>query len=138
MSDDQKFASLKQQLIAENDHQYGNEVKERWGEETWKESNKKFADMSPEQFELMNRLDREFKAAMQVAFTIGNPESPEALKAVDLHRQWLSIFWPTYSKEAHLGLAQMYIDDERFHHYFDNRIEVAEFFRDAVQARATE
>ncbi|MCL2821515.1 MAG: TipAS antibiotic-recognition domain-containing protein [Oscillospiraceae bacterium] len=32
----------------------------------------------------------------------------------DIHRQCLSIFYPNYSKEYHIGLGEMYVADERF------------------------
>ena len=38
------------------------------------------------------------------------------------------------NKEAHLGLAQMYVDDPRFTEYYDNIAEgAAVFLRDALQ-----
>jgi hypothetical protein len=42
-------------------------------------------------------------------------------------------FWTNYSKEAHVGLAQSYVDDERFKKYYDSIVEgCAEFLRDAL------
>jgi hypothetical protein len=50
-----------------------------------------------------------------------------------LHKQWLSYYWSEYSKEAHAGLAQMYVDDERFKAYYDEKQPgTAEFLRDAI------
>lgn len=63
----------------------------------------------------------------------GDPAGPLAQKAADLHRQWLSFYWDNYTKEAHAGVAQMYVDDERFKAYYDrNQPGTAEFLRDAV------
>jgi MerR family transcriptional regulator, thiopeptide resistance regulator len=57
----------------------------------------------------------------------------EAQKTADLHRQWLGFFWGSYSKEAHAGLAQMYVDDERFRAYYDQgQPGRTEFLRDAI------
>ena len=53
-------------------------------------------------------------ATLKAAMATGNPGGELAQKAADLHRQWLCYFWPHYDKEAHAGLAQMYVDDERF------------------------
>ena len=54
-------------------------------------------------------------------------------KAADLHRQWLSFWWDSYSKEAHAGLAQAYVVDERFTEFY-NRYQpgTAAFLRDAI------
>jgi len=50
-----------------------------------------------------------------------------------LHRQWLSYTWENYSQEAHASLAQMYVDDERFAKYYnDKQPGGAEFLRDAI------
>ena len=66
-------------------------------------------------------------------FALGYPASELAQKAADLHRQWLCYFWSEYSKEAHAGLAQMYVDDERFKaHYDEKQPGTAEFLRDAI------
>jgi hypothetical protein len=67
-----------------------------------------------------------------------DPAGELAQKTVELHRQWLSIYWPEYSKEAHMGLAQMYVDDPRFTAYYDKaRPETAVFLRDAVSVYAS-
>jgi hypothetical protein len=132
MNTAQKFTGLKDKLIADNDAKYGEEVKARWGEDTWKKSNQKFKDMTQEQFDKAATLDTEFHTALKEAFATGKPDSELAQKAVDLHRQWLMIYWPTYSKEAHVGLAQTYVNDERFLHYFGDNLELAQFFADAV------
>ena len=41
--------------------------------------------------------------------------------------------WDSYSKEAHVGVTQMYVDDERFTPYYDEKQPgTAAFLRDAV------
>ena len=63
----------------------------------------------------------------------GDPASEIAQRAADLHKQWLTFYWKEYSKEAHAGLAQMYVDDERFKAYYDKvKLGAAEFLRDAI------
>lgn len=41
-----------------------------------------------------------------------------AQKAADLHRRWLIFYWDNYSKEAHAGLSQLYVEDDRFKDYY--------------------
>ncbi|MNR35357.1 HTH-type transcriptional activator TipA [compost metagenome] len=70
---------------------------------------------------------------MAEAFKTGDPRGELAQKAADLHKQWLTYYWSHYSKEAHAGLAQMYVDDERFKaHYDEKQPGTAEFLRDAI------
>jgi hypothetical protein len=61
------------------------------------------------------------------------PASELAQKAADLHREWLSYSWNSDSKEAHAGLAQMYVADEKFTKYYDKEQPgLALFLRDAI------
>ena len=42
-------------------------------------------------------------------------------------------FWDEYSREAHAGLARMYVEDERFRaHYDKDQPGMAAFLRDAI------
>jgi hypothetical protein len=70
---------------------------------------------------------------LEEAMESGDPAGAAAQKAADLHRQWLMHFWTEYSKEAHAGVARMYVEDERFTAYYDKtRPGTAKFLRDAV------
>jgi len=63
--------------------------------------------------------------------TIANKK--RAQKTAELHRKWMEYYWSSYSKEAHAGLAQMYVDDERFTAYYDAKQPgMAAFLRDAI------
>ena len=70
---------------------------------------------------------------LKEAVATGNPAGELARRTADLHRQWLSCVWGSYSKEAHAVLAQAYVDDERFTAYYDEKQPgVAVFLRDAI------
>ncbi|NCB62236.1 MAG: MerR family transcriptional regulator [Clostridia bacterium] len=136
MSDKEKFEGLKQEALAENERKYGAETREKYGEKTVEESNRKFANLTQEQYEAMNGLGERILAKLEAAVREGADPSREAGKEIAaLHREWLSYTWPSYSVEAHKGLAQMYVDDERFTAYYDKRVKgCAQFLRDAVRA----
>jgi len=134
MSDKQKFEGFKKQLVEDNERQFGEESRQRYGDYAVDQSNRKLLNMTEEQYEEMKQVEAEFKQTLAKAHKIGDPAGELAQKAADLHRKWLSFNWPTYSKEAHLGLAQMYVDDERFAHFFgDQQPGAATFLRDAVR-----
>ncbi len=134
MTDREKFEGFKQKLISDNDKQYGQEVRERWGDDAYKRSNAKVAKMTPEQYVEATKLAEGVMETLSAAFKTGDPAGELAQKAADLHRQWLSFWWDGYSKEAHAGLAQMYVDDPRFTVYYDKvQPGTAEFLRDAVR-----
>lgn len=133
MSDKDKFEGFKKQLVDENERKYGQEIREKYGEETVNQSNFLLKNMTQEQYEEMNRLNEEIMRTLYAAFQTGDPAGELGQKAADLHRQWLGFTWKNYSKEAHAGLAQMYVDDERFTAYYDKEQPgLAKFLRDAI------
>jgi hypothetical protein len=57
-----------------------------------------------------------------------------AQKACGLHREWLNLYYPNYTKEYHLGLSEMYVADERFKANYEKLATgCTEFLRDAIQ-----
>lgn len=64
----------------------------------------------------------------------GDYDSDAARTVYDNHKQWLMYTWPKYSPEAHIGLAQTYVADERFAKYYNDRLEVngVEVLRDII------
>lgn len=134
MSDEEKFAGFKQQLIDDNERQYGAEIRAKYGADAVAESNAKLQGMSQAQYEHSEALRREFETSLQAALAEGDPAGALAQQACDLHRQWLSVFYPSYSKEYHRGLSEMYVADERFRANYDKLGPgCTEFLRDAIQ-----
>jgi len=70
------------------------------------------------------------------AIGVGDATNEVAMEVAELHKRWLSFTWKEYSKEAHVGLAQMYIADERFTAYYDERsvVGAAQYLHDAIVA----
>lgn len=134
MSDKEKFEGLKREMLAENETRYGEEIRQKYGEETIKASNKQFAGMSEADFDAMQELAGRLQKLLTEAMATGDAAGEAALAVAALHKQWLSYTWPTYSAEAHRGLAQMYVDDERFTAYYDKASGegAAAFLRDAI------
>lgn len=135
MSDQEKFIGFKKQLIEENEKKYGKEIRERYGADTVTASNKKLNDMAETEYNEANKLVEEINIALREAMKTGNPESDQAQKLARMHKEWLSYYWHQYSEEAHRGLAQMYVDDERFKAYYDKiELGAAQFLCDAIFA----
>jgi len=133
MSNKEKFDGFKKKLVDDNEKQYGKETREKYGEEAVNKSNNKLKSMTQEEYDKITLLEKQVTETLQIAFETGDPASELAQKAADLHRQWLSFYWDSYSKEAHAGVAQMYVDDERFKAYYDKKQPgTAQFLRDAV------
>ncbi|CAM4525587.1 DNA-binding transcriptional MerR regulator [Paenibacillus endophyticus] len=133
MTDKEKFEGFKQQLMDENEKLYGKEIREKYGDEQIERSNQIFKNMSEQQHADIEQLGAQVINTLVEAYAVGDPASELAQKTADLHRQWLSFYWGHYSKEAHAGVAQMYVDDERFTAYYDkHQPGAARFLRDAV------
>ncbi|MHB1484438.1 MAG: MerR family transcriptional regulator [Saccharofermentanales bacterium] len=135
MSDKEKFEGFKQKMISENEERYGKEIRKKYGNESVDKSNAKVAGMTSAQFDLAQRLSLEISDNLKAAFAAGDPSSALAQKVCELHKQWLCMFWPdgSYNSEAHMALAQSYVDDPRFTAYYDKiAVGSAVFLRDAI------
>jgi DNA-binding transcriptional MerR regulator len=133
MSDKEKFEGFKQKLIDENERKYGKEIREKYGDEQVEKSNQQFKNMTRDQYDKFQDLEREMFDTLKEAMATGDPGGETAQKAADLHRQWITLAWGTYNKEAHAGVAQMYVCDERFKAYYDKEQPgMAEFLKDAI------
>lgn len=133
MNDQNKFEGFKKKIIKDNEEKYGDEIRKKYGKEVVEKSNEKIKKMSKKKYIELTELEEKFMKKLKQAFETKDPSSELAQKAVKLHRQWLSFYWDSYSKKAHAGLAQMYVDDERFRSYYEQKQKgITEFFRDAI------
>lgn len=134
MTDAEKFEGFKQKLVAENEAEYGAEARGKYGDTAVDASNAKLMGLSPEQYGEMQKLSARINAALAAAVRAGEaPDGPEGRRIAGLHKQWLCFTWPKYTPKAHLGLAEMYVADERFTAYYDAETPgCAAFLRDAV------
>ncbi len=139
MSDKEKFEGFKRGLIEENEKKYGAEIRQKYGDKTVDASNAKVMGMSPEEYVETEQLTQRVNDAIKAAFETGDPKGPLAMEACALHKEWLMRYWDTYSKEAHRGLGQMYVCDERFAAYYDAIAPgCAVFLRDALEIYCAE
>lgn len=133
MSDKEKFEGFKSKIIEENEEKYGKEAREKYGDDKVDYSNQKIKNMSKEDYEKIQNLHSEIKETLKLAFEQGDPTSELSQKACKLHKEWLTFFWNSYSKEAHKAIAQMYVDDDRFKQNYESIAKgCTEFFRDAI------
>jgi DNA-binding transcriptional MerR regulator len=119
MTDAEKFEGFKQDLIDENEKNYGAEIRAKYGADTVARSNDRLKSMTKEQFDELKALEAETNAKLGEAFRIGDPDSPQAQEACALHKKWITACWGHYDKEAHMGLVRMYTEDKRFTAYYD-------------------
>ena len=135
MKDYERFEGLKDKKIQENEKNYGNEIRGKYGNDVIDESNKKLQGMSEEVFKENQILEKRIIDLLKEAMITGDVTNIKAQEAVKCHKEWLTHYWPSYSKEAHKGLADLYVADERFTAYYDQHQKgMAQFLRDAIYA----
>ncbi|MFD2305202.1 MerR family transcriptional regulator [Enterococcus termitis] len=122
MTDQEKFIGFKQKKLQENEERYGNEIREKYGKEAVETSNKHWLNLSEADLNKMDIAEKELFAALKLVMETQDYQSPEAETAFLKHKEWLMITSPNYSAEMHKGLGQMYIGDERFAAYYNDRV----------------
>ena len=133
MTDKEKFEGFKQELVDNNEDMYGEEIRNNYGNDAVDQSYARLKNMTKEQYEEVVKLEQEVLDSLKEAIAAGDPTSKPGQKAAELHKQWISFHWPKYSTEAHAGLAEMYVADERFKAYYDKvQPGAAQFLRDAI------
>lgn len=121
MSNKEKFEGFKKEKIAENEARYGKEIDEKYGRDKVEASNKKFMSLTEEDFNKMKLIEEEMFEALKEVIATGDYTSSKAEVVYIKHKEWLCFTWPSYSSEAHKGLAEMYVVDERFAKYYNDR-----------------
>ncbi|HIW88639.1 MAG TPA: MerR family transcriptional regulator [Candidatus Ligilactobacillus excrementipullorum] len=132
MSDQEKFMAFKKQKITENESKYGAEIRTKYGEKTIDASNQRFLNSTAAQLQEKATTEQQLFEKLQAY--VQNPQSDLAKEIFDLHKQWLSYTWTSYSAEAHRGLGLMYVSDERFTRYYDRHfVGAAQALNDIIQ-----
>lgn len=137
MTDREKFEAMKQQAVRENEAAYGAEAREKYGDAAMDEHNARLNGMSQEEWEQMQGEENSYKSALRRAVEKGDPAGEDAQEAVRLHAAWLAHYWPkgAVTPQAHIGMAAMYAQDERFTAYYEKVAPgCAAFFEKAVKA----
>ena len=135
MSDKERFAGLKAKLLQENEANYGQEARQKYGDAQVDASKQKLMGLTEEQFARWQELESEILRRLEAGVKAGiSPDSEEAGQIAGLHKQWLSISVSQYSPQMHRGIAAMYLADERFTQYYDQNIPgCAQLLHDAVR-----
>lgn len=135
MSDKEKFEGFKKEMIEKNESVYGAEIREKYGDGVVDASNAKMMNLTEEEYTKMQEIEKQLQELLEEAVRSGEyPEDAVGENAALLHKEWLGFTWNTYSPQAHRGLVQMYVADERFQKYYDrNVVGCAAFLKAAVE-----
>ncbi len=117
MNDQEKFEALKQRAVGEVDA----------AQDTVRALTQ---DQYREWTGLGDEILRRLEEAVQRQTP---PDSLEGREITQLHRRWLTLTGNTCDPDKHMGLAQLYIQDERFTAYYDRTVPgCARFLCEAV------
>lgn len=138
MCDKEKFEGMKRDLVEDNERRHGTEVRGRWGDKAADEANRKMLNLSEAEFERFQELGRSINETLETAVNSGeDPAGPQGERVYGMHREWLGFTWNFYTSEAHRGLAEMYVADERFTAHYDGNVPgCAAWLRDAINTWA--
>ena len=110
MSNAEKFEAFKQKQIQENEEKYGTEIREKYGEDSVRESNAKMMKMTEEEYKKFQNAEALIKEKLQEAVrSHADPSGEIGEEITELHKNWISMTWGQYRPEAHKGLEEMYV-----------------------------
>ena len=118
--------------------EYEAEVKARWGDTVaYKQSSERTSKYSAEEFAKAKADQEAATEALLACFIEGKDiNSEEAKTAVLMHREAITKWFYDCTPEMQKNLALMYISDERFKKYYDDRSKgLAQFVHDAIFAQ---
>lgn len=134
MNAEDKFTGLKEKAISDNEQQYGDEIREKYGDKIVEESYLKFRKMTKKDLKEAEELAKLILETLTKAIKTGDPSGDMAQKVCAYHQKWIKYYWSTYSKQAHLGLVKMYTMDERFAKYYAvSGVNAAEFLYESMK-----
>ncbi len=132
----QQFEEYKQQMFDENEKKYGEEMRQnpqQYDPEMVKYSQKKVKNMTKAEMEENEALGQEIQRIIEEHFDDEVFDVEVAKELYEKHKAWLVFYWGKYVEEAHRGVCDMYIYDERFKaHYDKNSDGGAEYLRKCV------
>ncbi len=88
MTDKERFEGFKEQMIQNNEEQYGREVREKYGDETVDASNNKLMGLTQEKYDEMQILSDQLNKALREAAKEGDPAGEKAQEACRLHSSY--------------------------------------------------
>lgn len=119
--------------------QYAEEVQDRWGDtDAYRQSQERAKHWTDADKQRMVREGVEHTKRMAEVMQQGvAPDSEQAMDLAEEARRGIDEQFYDCSKEMHVNLGEMYVQDPRFTHYYDQHAEgLAAWFNQAIKANA--
>lgn len=116
---------------------YEAEARRRWGDQAVDDSKERMKNLTPEQIERLRSGFGEVHERIETLMAEGAPVEDERVQdAVQSHHEIVSLAWEP-SREAYVGLGEMYVEDDRFREVIGRGDdEMVTFLRDAMRVYA--
>lgn len=124
VTNERKFEAFKERKIRENEAEFGSEARAKYGDAVVDESNESFKNLDEDKYTEAERAESEMIALLDVLCEVSAPlEDARAREVFERHKTWLTTFAGSgqYSAEYHRALADMYVADERFAFYYNEK-----------------
>jgi MerR family transcriptional regulator, thiopeptide resistance regulator len=119
--------------------EHGREAAEHWGQtDAYQQSRRRTQSYSKQDWLAIKAEGEEITAAFAAAQAAGEPaDSAAAMAAAERHRQHITRWFFDCTPDAHQGLGEMYVTDERFAaNYEPIAPGLAAYIRDAITANS--
>ncbi|MGZ4625131.1 MAG: MerR family transcriptional regulator [Kineosporiaceae bacterium] len=130
------------EVFGEHDpDQYADEARHRWGDtDSYHTSQQRSARYGKDDWLRIKAEGDEITQRFAAALAAGLPaDGPEARQVARDHREHISRWFYECTPQMHRGLAQMYVEDERFTRTYEDRAPgLARYVRDAILADTAE
>lgn len=108
------------------------EVSRRWGQDQLEEVENRIRKMGKEGWQNAQQKGEEVNQLLADLMEL-EPSDINVQKAISLHFRQLNLYYEV-SKERYLGLAKMYVEDERFKEHYDKyRPGLAQFIKAGIE-----
>ena len=119
--------------------EYEQEAEQRWGEtDAYRESRRRTTSYSKEDWAAIKAATNAIESDFAAAFQAGSAADGAAAREVaERHRSHISRWFYYCGHQAHRGLGELYVADERFRAHYENMAPgLAQYVRDAIVANA--
>ncbi|UTH11903.1 MerR family transcriptional regulator [Macrococcoides canis] len=124
MTEQQKFEAFKEEKMNDNEALYGDELREKYDEDTLSKGHAHYRHLPQESFDKAEDAERKMFELLSVMINENLDVSDSIGKEIfEYHKMWLEIMSGMYSAEYHRNLASLYVQDERFAQYYNERVE---------------
>ena len=120
--------------------EHADEARRRWGDtDAYRQSQQRTARYTKDDWLRIKAEGDSVTQAFADLLAAGAPaDGPDAAAAVRDHREHISQWFYDLAPEAQRGLAQMYVDDDRFRRTYDDRAPgLAQYVHDAIMSETS-